>query len=126
MLFTFEKKVNLILWIVLAILPPIFVIPMYFLTKFGLSNSLLIPSVIYLGIAGLVFVHRAGTFDTFEYQLGKWFKAWKKNPKSGQTANEFHLERKRKRKHNPFPYIPFLTYGTILLVLCIIFAYIII
>lgn len=125
MLFTREKIVNLILWIVLAIVPVAFVIPMYFCTKFGLSNSLLVPSLVYLSIASLVFVHRAGTFDTFEYQFGKWFLAWgKKNPR--QTANEFHQERKRKRKHNPFPYIPFLTYGTILLILCIIFAYYII
>lgn len=123
MLLTYDKKINLILWIVLAILPPCFVLPMYFLTNFGLSNSLLVPSLVYLGIAGLVFVQRAGTFDIFEFQLTNWFSAWKKKSYNRQTAGEFHQDRVRKRKNHPFPYLPFLAYGVLLLVLCIIFAY---
>lgn len=124
MLLTYDKKVNFILWIVLAVLPPCFVLPMYFLTDFGLSNSLLVPSLVYLAIAGLCFVHRAGTFDVFEFQMGRWFSSWGRRPGASQmTANEFSQERKRKRKNHPFPYLPFLSYGTILLILCIIFAY---
>lgn len=125
MLLTYDRKVNLVLWIVLAILPPCFVLPMHFYTQFGLSNSLLVPAALYLGIAGLVFVHRFGTFDTFEFQFKNFAGAWFKKTNAKQTAHEFHLERNRKRQSHPFPYLPFLVYGTVLLVLCIVFAYII-
>ena len=123
MLLTYDKKVNLILWIVLAVLPPCFILPMYFLTSFGLSNCLLVPAIVYLGIAGLAFVQRAGTFDIFQYQLSTWFSAWKKKTYGKQTAGDYHRERVRKRKNHPFPYLPFLSYGLVLLILCIIFAY---
>lgn len=109
-----EKEVlkRIIFWSVLSVIPVVVILLCYFLAGITLANIFTVVGVVYLGAAGLVFVHRCGTFDTFEYQFGTWLSSWRKNsPKRYESANEYHITQTEKRKHNKFVYLPFFVYG---------------
>jgi len=110
--------------LILAVLNAVSVPLCYFFAHMNLSDCFLIPGAVYLGAAGLVFVHRAGTFDTFEYQFQNFLRSFQKDyRKSYETANEYHLAMKEKRKSHSFPYVPYLVLGGINLALALVFAF---
>lgn len=118
-------KKNIILFVVLGVIIPIFVVPMYYFTSWNLSDIFLIPAALYLGYLGLAFVVRAGIFDTFRYQTINWVHTTFRRgaPKRYDDAYEYKQEKEEKRKQNGFVFLPWLVYGGLCLLLCLIFAF---
>lgn len=68
---------------------------------------------------------RAGIFDTFRYQTINWVHTTfrKGTPKRYDDAYEYKQEKEEKRKQNGFVFLPWLVYGGLCLLLCLIFAF---
>lgn len=120
-----EYKKKIIAWIVAVLIPAVVVPTVYFCTSFGLSNTFLLPGVIYLAGCGLVFVVRCGVFDLFSYQFVNFWYSWaRRAPKKYDDVLQYRETHEEKRKRNPAPYLPFLSIGILLVVLAIIFAFV--
>ena len=124
MLLTKRVKILIIISVLATVLPLAFILPMYFCTKFGLSNCFIVVACIYLGFTGLYLVTRAGTFDVFRYQFINWTYSFRKGSKlryKDAYSYQEHLSehREESRKY----WIPFVVVGTICLILSIVFAF---
>ena len=62
-----KYKKRIIAWAIAIVIPIVVILPVYFCTDFGLSNTLLIPGLVYLAGCALLFIGRSGTFDLFAY-----------------------------------------------------------
>jgi hypothetical protein len=119
-----ETKKKIIVWSVASLILPIVILPLHFFSPMTLSNIFLMLGIIYLGVAGLVFVYRAGTFDLFNFQFVNWLNSWRRNAPAGRdrTANDSHLRKMDWRKHHHFPYWAFVIEGSLLLVASLVLA----
>lgn len=114
---------KIVTWSVLLILIAVIVPLLYFLAKWNLSDCFLIPTVLYLAAAGLMFVVRMGTFDLFSFQFANWYNSWKKGiAKKYDDYPQYRQIKQEKRKNNSFYYLPYLVVGGICLILTIVFA----
>lgn len=123
MILTQEKIRTITAWVIALIVPPVIILPVYFLTDFGLSNICAILAVLLLAYVSLTWVGRMGTFDIFRYQFGRFIDSFKRGmPKRYEDAYSYKQAMADKRKEHRFIWIPYLASGLILLVLGIIFA----
>ncbi len=119
-----ETKKKIICWAIAIAIPLIVIIPLRFFSNFGLSNSCLIPGVLYLGFVSLYYVVRWGTFDLFRFQLSNWASTLKYHGKKKYRDYEDYqniMQDKRKQKH--FIWLPWTSLGILLVVLSIVFAF---
>lgn len=124
MLVTPYAKKNGICFIAAIIAALLFILPMYFFTKWNLSNIMLLPAALYLGYIGLRLVARLGMFDIFSYQIVNWVYSWRKGmPKKYEDAYEYKSHMKEKREENKLVWIPWVSLGSICLILSIIFSF---
>lgn len=120
-----KAKKKIINWAFAILLPSVFVPTVALCTNFGLSNSFLVPSICFLGGCALVFVIRCGTFDLFSYQfVNFWYSFIRHSPKKYKNLGQYREVHSEKRKLHSAPYLPYLTIGSLLLVLAIIFAFV--
>lgn len=122
---TSETKRKIITWTVLSLLSALSILLCYFLGHWNLSDCFLVPGVGYLALAGMIFVSRRGVFDIFNYQFRNFVDSFRKgSPKRYENAGDYKIEKKRYRDGNPFDYLPYLLLGSIYLILCIVFAFV--
>lgn len=120
-----KYKKRIIVWVIAILIPVAVICPVYFCTGFGLSDSFLIPGLVYLAGCCLLFVARAGMFDTFRYQFANFLSTWKRNsPKRYEDLIQYKEIKEEKRRLNKPFYLPFLAIGLLLVVLAIIFAFV--
>ena len=88
----------------------------------GYCDAFFISSIITLCCSGFAFVHRSGTFDVLHYGMSRLLAQWThKDEKKYANAGDYHEVMKEKRQSNPFPYLPYLILGSVLLVIAIVF-----
>lgn len=123
MLITDRVKKVILCWIIAIVIPPAFILPMYFCTQFGLSNEFLVMACLFLGWTGLQFVTKAGTFDVFRYQIINWVSYAKKDGKKRyEDAYEYKMHLEDVRSEHRGIYLPWLIVGSIMLLMCILTA----
>ncbi|MFA6861434.1 MAG: DUF3899 domain-containing protein [Bacilli bacterium] len=124
MLLLKRTKQNIICWAIAIVVPIVVILPLYFCSNFGLSNSCLIPGVCFVGYVLLSFVTRSGTFDVFRYQFINLMYSFKPHsPHKYKDCYEYQETMKEKRSENSVIWIPWVVVGVILIILAIIFAY---
>ena len=125
MYFDERMKKSLILWVSLGVATLAFVLPMYFFSNWNLSDVFLLPGAIYLSYLVLALVTRAGIFDTFRYTTINWFHTTFKRgtPKRYEDAYEYKQMKEEQRKENRMIFLPWLSYGLLCIILCIVFAF---
>lgn len=123
-----ERTKKEILWWVIGTLASLaFVLPMIFATDWPLSDIFLVPAIVFLGYVTLRWIARFGVFDVFAYQFINWTSSWRKNsPKVYKDAYEYKMHEETKREEGGWIWIPPLALGCIYLILCIIFAFIVV
>lgn len=120
-----KYKKRIIAWAIAIVIPIVVILPVYFCTDFGLSNTLLIPGLVYLAGCALLFIGRSGTFDLFAYQFSNLLSSWRREvTKKYEDLIQYKEVKEERRKLNKPSYLPFLAIGLILVVLAIIFAFV--
>ena len=120
-----KYKKRIIAWAIAIVIPIVVILPVYFCTDFGLSNTLLIPGLVYLAGCALLFIGRSGTFDLFAYQFSNLLSSWRRGvTKKYEDLIQYKEVKEERRKLNKPSYLPFLAIGLILVVLAIIFAFV--
>ena len=124
MLLTNDLKKNIASWLIAVMVVVAFILPMYFLTKWSWSNIMLVPGALYLAYVGLRWVARFGTFDIFSYQFVNLFSSFRKGaPKKYNDAYEYKSHMTEQRENKPMVWLPWLTVGTICMILCVVFSF---
>ena len=120
-----KSKKTILSWAIAVVLPAIVILPVACCTTFGLSNSFLIPGVVYVAGVVLVWVTRCGVFDTFAFQFSNFLYSWlRHSPKKYDNLPQYKEIKGEKRRLNPAPYLPFAIIGALLVILAIIFAFV--
>lgn len=89
----------------------------------GLSDAFLSSGAVLLGIAGLAFIGRMGTFDVLGYGMKRLVEQFTHNKDERyENAGDYSIAKKKKRQNKPFSYWVYLVLGGIELVLAIVFA----
>ncbi|MDY2913607.1 MAG: DUF3899 domain-containing protein [Candidatus Enteromonas sp.] len=92
-------------------------------TLAGLSDALLLPGAVCLGIAGLALVGRRGTFDVLGYGVKRLIEQFTHNKDTHyENAGDYSLQLREKRQNKPFPYWVYLVMGGLQLASAIVLA----
>lgn len=119
-----DLKKNILISIILVSISSAYIVLMYFLTDWNLSNIFVLPAVLCLSYIALRWVARFGTFDVFSYQIVNWVSSWKKgSPKKYEDAFEYKNHMKEQREDHKMIWMPFFAMGMILLILCVVFSF---
>lgn len=119
-----ELRKNILLFLITGSVSVCYVLLMYFLTQWNLSDIFILPGALCLGYVGLRMIARVGIFDVFGYQITNWTTSWKKgSPKKYQDAWEYKNHMKEQREIHKMTWIPFVFIGVVFLSLCIIFSF---
>ncbi len=88
----------------------------------GLTDAFFISGAIVVGIAGLIFTIRTGSFDVLNYGVYRLFESFKKgNEKKWDTALDYKNEQNIKREKNKIIYWPYFAVSGVFFILAIIF-----
>lgn len=119
-----DLKKNVLISIIVSSVSLAYILLMYFLTKWSLSDIFILPAVLPLSYLVLRWVTRFGIFDVFSYQIINWTSSWKKgSPKKYNDAFEYKTHMKEQRENHHMTWMPYLVIGGIFLVLCIVFSF---
>jgi hypothetical protein len=91
-------------------------------TWFRASDASFIPGMVLLGLSGLLFIGRSGTFDVVNYgffRLGESFR--KEKTKAFADAYEYSNHRRELRDKTPIYFVPFLFLGALFIGLGLVF-----
>jgi flagellar basal body-associated protein FliL len=125
MLLTPRKKKTLICWVIAIVVPLAVILPLVFCSSFGVSNSCLIPGLVFLAYIGMAFIIRGGAFDVFNFQfINFWYSFAPRSPRKYQDAYQYQELKEEQRKQNHLIWIPWVSVGTLLVLLAVLFAFI--
>ena len=89
----------------------------------GASDACFVTGALELGIAGLLFIGRAGTFDVLAYGFKRLIDQFTHHDDPEyKTAGDYSLAKKEKRKSVRFPYWVYLALAGIFLLLALVFG----
>ncbi len=119
-----DLKKNVLTFLIVSSVSLAYILLMYFLTKWSLSDIFILPAVLPLSYIVLRWIARFGVFDVFSYQIINWTTSWKKgSPKKYNDAYEYKNHMKEKREDHKMTWIPYVAVGFVFLVLCVVFSF---